>query len=67
MYKLEAKLGDRVAVIRIKSTLTEDEATMEAMWAIMDEAYEDNSGPWALGAITLTDSEGNVLQSMDAK
>lgn len=67
MYRLEAVLDDRVETIHIKDTLTEDEATMEAMWAIMDEAYEDNSGPWALGAITLTDSEGNVLQSMDAK
>lgn len=66
MYRLEAVLDDRIETIRIRARF-DDEATMEAIHAIMDEAYEDKTGPWAKGAITLTDPDGNVLHTMDAK
>ena len=66
MYRLEAVLDDRIETIHIRAGF-DDEATMEAIHAIMDEAYEDKTGPWAKGAITLTDPDGNVLHTMDAK
>ena len=66
MYKLTAEDAES-NVIYYFDAPSDDQAVMEAIHTILDKSYEDNSGPWALGAITLTDQNGNVLQSMDAK
>ncbi len=66
MYKLEAVLGDRVETIHLKS-FEDSEAIGDAIHVILDEAYEDKTGPWAMGAITLTSPDGEIIQTMDAK
>ena len=66
MYKLTAA-NDSDHIIHYFDASSDDQAMMEAIHTIMDKAYEDKAGPWAIGAITLTDQNGNVLQSMDAK
>ena len=64
-YTLTAELDTTIAEVIITAD-SEDEATMNAIGVVLDNAY-DNAGVWAKGAITLTDSNGNVLHTMDAK
>jgi len=66
MYKLTAE-NDSEHIIHYFDASSDDQAVMEAIHTILDKSYEDKAGPWAIGAITLTDQNGNVLQSMDAK
>jgi hypothetical protein len=65
-YKLNATLGKPISQVIINEDSDKD-AAMSAIFIIMDKAYADKSGPWAMGAITLTDPNGNVIQSMAAK
>lgn len=65
-YTLEAVLDTTIAEVILDAT-SDEEAVMDAIGVIMDNAYADKSGPWALGEITLTDPAGNILQSMAAK
>jgi hypothetical protein len=66
MYTLTATLGNVTKTIRIKAVL-DQEALVMSTHAILDEAHEDKAGPWAKGAITLTDPDGYVIDSMEAK
>lgn len=65
-YKLTAALG---SVKRTKTIHAYDQmdATMQAIHHIMDAAYKDQQGPWALGSIILMDPEGVAVHTMDAK
>lgn len=64
-YTLTATLGNKTETVVLDTT--EDDAIFDAVNIIMDRAYADKTGPWAVGAITLTDPEDNVIQSMEAK
>lgn len=48
------------------SSLTEEEATFEGMFKVLDLAYNKNNA-WANGEIRLIDPNGQVLQTMPAK
>lgn len=64
-YKLTAENSDERIVHYFDTT--EDDAIFDAVNIIMDRAYADKTGPWAVGAIELIDPAGNVIQSMEAK
>ena len=66
MYQLTAMLNSKGEDYLFEAS-SDDAATMDAIGVIMDNAYADKTGPWALGAITLTDPEGNVIHTMAAK
>jgi hypothetical protein len=66
MYRLEAELGTTIAEV-ILDAVSDEEATMDAIGVIMDNAYSDKQGVWAKGAITLIDPNGNVIHTMSAK
>jgi hypothetical protein len=66
MYILEAELGTTIAEV-ILDAESDEEATMDAIGVIMDNAYSDKQGVWAKGAITLTNPAGKVIHTMDAK
>jgi hypothetical protein len=66
MYRLEAALDTTIAEVILTADNDED-ATMDAIGVIMDNAYSDKEGPWAVGAITLIDPNGNVIHTMAAK
>ena len=66
-YILTATLGSVSEQVELVGHPDDDSATMEAIFIIMDNAYEDKTGPWALGSITLADTAGNVIQTMAAK
>ena len=63
-YTVQAQLGIRTGAV-IFSAYDDTSATIQAIDIIMDHATW--SDVWARGSITLRDSEGNVLRSMDAK
>lgn len=65
-YTLTAELDTTIAEVLL-SAESDDEATMDAIGVIMDNAYTDKNGVWAKGAITLTDPAGNVIHTMEAK
>lgn len=46
---------------------TDEQAMFESLAVIMDRAYEDTRGVWAIGHIQLCDPEGVVLHEMGAK
>jgi len=64
-YTLTAELDTTIAEAIITAD-SEDEAVMNAIGIILDNAY-GNTGVWAKGAITLTAPNGKVLHSMGAK
>lgn len=66
VYLLSADLDERV---EMKMLAAEDaeQAMMEAIPLILDYAFADKTGPWAVGHILLTDEGGNVVAEMDAK
>lgn len=66
VYLLSADLDERV---EMKMLAAEDaeQAMMEAIPLILDYAFEDQTGPWAVGHILLTDQGGNVVAEMEAK
>jgi len=66
MYKLTAEDANVKLIWRFDAS-SDDQAMIEAIFQILDRAEEDPAGPWAKGAVTLTDANGNVIQSMDAK
>ncbi len=67
MYQLTATIDSNNDEAYVFEASSDDEATMTAIGYIMDTAYADKTGPWAKGAITLADPEGNVIHTMDAK
>lgn len=64
-YRLTAELNGKKSTVSLDTT--EDDAIFDAVNIIMDRAYADKTGPWAVGAIELIDPAGNVIQSMEAK
>ena len=67
MYQLTAQINSNDDVAYLFEASSDDEATITAVNYIMDTAYADKKGPWAKGAITLTDPNGNVIRSMAAR
>jgi len=65
-YKVQAETSTDYDMVHFRSS-SNDEATIEAVNIIMDNAFKNNQGPWALGAITLTTLDGQVLHTMKAK
>lgn len=65
IYTLVATLGNRVQKETFSAS-DDMEATMNAISIIMDEAYADNRGPWAIGEITLANND-KIIHSMPAK
>ena len=66
MYRLEAALDTTIAEV-ILDAESDDEAIMDAIGVIMDNAYSDKRGVWAKGAITLIAPNGSVIHTMAAK
>jgi hypothetical protein len=66
MYQITAMLNSTGEDYLFEAE-SDDEATMTAIGIIMDNAYADKTGPWAKGAISLIDPEGNVIHTMDPK
>jgi hypothetical protein len=66
MYTLTAESNTDTIILKIDSP-SDEQAVMEAINIIMDNAYDDKAGAWAIGAITLTDEHGYILQSMESK
>jgi hypothetical protein len=66
MYRLEAALDTTIAEV-ILDAESDEEATMDAIGVIMDNAYADKQGVWAKGAITLIAPSGNIIHTMAAK
>jgi len=65
-YILTAELKDEVA----KTSFYADDykqAMFTAINLIMDLSFEDKNNPWSLGSVTLSDSNGNVINQMAAK
>ena len=44
-----------------------EQAMMQAIPMILDFAFEDKTGPWAVGHVRLSDESGNVVAEMEAK
>lgn len=65
-YALVAIKGSNVNGHVIKAD-NSTEATMEAIFYILDKAHADKTGAWALGAIKLYGPDGSVLHEMEAK
>lgn len=66
VYLLSADLDEQVEMKMLAANDAE-EAMMQAIALILDYAFEDQSGPWAVGHILLTDEGGNVVAEMEAK
>lgn len=64
-YYLTANHEGTTQVVRIDAT-DDAQATLEGIGEVMTRAYPDVA-LWAKGAITLTNSNGDVIQSMAAK
>lgn len=64
-YTLTAELGTESETVAIRADDDRD-ATFTAIARIMELAYP-NVALWARGAITLADSRGRVVRTMDAK
>jgi len=64
LYPLTAKLNQRTIV---SGVLAEDDeqATIEATFKVLELATDNKV--WAEGAITLSDPEGKVIETMPAK
>jgi hypothetical protein len=67
MYQLTATLDSNNDEAYLFTADSDDEATMTAIGYIMDTAYADKNGPWAKGAIALTEPNGNVIHTTSAK
>jgi len=65
-YKLTATLENKVATRGIMA-VDDADATFAAINYIMDAAYKNQTGPWALGKIALTNENGELIQEMEAK
>jgi len=63
-FTLTATLGDRTRTHRWESA-DDASATLDGTMIVMDRAYRDPV--WARGRIELTDADGNVVQTMEAK
>lgn len=65
-YLLRADLDERVEM-KMLDAENADDAMMQAIGLILDYAIEDQTGPWAIGHILLTDNGGNAIAEMKAK
>ena len=66
VYLLSADLDEKVEMKMLDAEDAE-QAMLEAIPLILDYAFQDQTGPWAVGHILLTDNGGNVVAEMDAK
>lgn len=64
-YLLTARLGDEVESVTIDAA-DDGGASLDALPIIMDNAHDDQTGPWALGEITLIGPNG-LVNRMEAK
>lgn len=64
-YHLTAEYDGETESVTIEAR-NDAQATLEGIGEVMTRAYP-NVTLWAKGAITLTDSKGQVVQSMEAK
>jgi len=64
-FVLTATLNGHTNAHIIKADDTVD-ATFQAVEWILDNAYADKTGAWAVGAIKLYDPYGTVMHEMDA-
>jgi len=65
-YKVQAETTTNYDMVHFRSS-SNDEAIIKAVDIIMDEAFKNKQGPWAVGAIALTTLDGEVLKTMEAK
>jgi hypothetical protein len=66
-YTLTAELGSKKKTKKF-AEVSDEAASFAAIGFIMDAAYKDQSGPWALGRITLIDADGSLVREpMEAK
>jgi hypothetical protein len=66
-YTLSAALQGKRIRRHIITAHDDASAMMEAIPYIMDKAYNDKLGPWALGFIALRDESNITVNSMEAK
>lgn len=66
VYLLSANLDD-LTEMKLLSAEDAEQAMLEAIPMILDYAFQDQTGPWAVGHILLTDNGGNVVAEMEAK
>lgn len=64
-FVLTATLNGKVNAHIIKANDTTD-ATFQAVEWILDNAYADKRGAWAIGAIKLYDPYGEIMHEMEA-
>ena len=66
VYLLSADLGE-LTEMKLLAAEDAEQAMMQAIPMILDYAFQDQTGPWAVGHILLTDNGGNVVAEMEAK
>ncbi len=66
-YTLTASVWNQKPLTRDFSALDDAEAMMDSIPYIMDKAFKDKKGPWAVGHIELRDQDFNLVHHMDAK
>lgn len=65
-YTLKAKLNGKTNTKTVWAG-NDEVATLEAIGHIMNKAYQDTKSSWAIGEIVLTNDNGDILQTMEAK
>ena len=65
-YTLKAKLNGKTNTKTVWAS-RDDVATLEAIRHIMEKAHAKQSSSWAIGEIVLTNDNGEILQTMEAK
>ena len=66
IYTLTASLGEDFRISPVFAD-NDTEATFTAIGEIMDKAYQNKDGIWALGNIKLLSPSGELLREMPAK
>lgn len=66
VYLLSADL-DELTEMKLLAAEDVEQAMMQAIPMILDFAFQDQTGPWAVGHIRLSDESGNVVAEMEAK
>jgi hypothetical protein len=66
VYLLSANLNE-LTEMKLLAAEDAEQAMMQAIPMILDFAFEDKTGPWAVGHVRLSDESGNVVAEMEAK
>lgn len=66
VYLLSANL-DELTEMKLLAAEDAEQAMMQAIPMILDFAFQDQTGPWAVGHVRLSDESGNVVAEMEAK